>query len=104
MKYVAKHGMSDLGRMRIVIDKAYESYAARLSDFNPQIEWKSDREAVVSFSVMKKTLSANFAVDEENVVITGDIPFLFKPFQGRIEKVLGEEMEKWLAKERAGEI
>lgn len=104
MKYVAKHGMSDLGRMRIVIDKAYESYASRLSDFDPQIAWKSDREAVVSFSVMKKKLEARFLVDEQNVEISGDIPFLFRPFQGRIEKILGEEMEKWLAKERAGEL
>jgi len=104
MKYVAKHGMSDLGRMRIVIDKAYESYAARLSDFSPTIEWRGDRQAVVSFTVLKKKIEAQFNVDEQNVEISGDVPFLFKPFQGRIEKVLGEEMEKWLAKERAGEL
>jgi len=104
MKYVAKHGMSDLGRMRIVIDKAYQAYASRLSDFDPQLAWKSDREAVVSFTVMKKKIEARFTVDEQNVEISGDVPFLFKPFQSRIEKVLGEEMEKWLAKERAGEL
>lgn len=104
MKYVAKHGMSDLSRMRIVIGKAYEAYATKLSDFNPQIDWKSDREAVVSFTVMKKKLEARFLVDEQNVEISGDIPFLFKPFQSRIERVLGDEMEKWLAKERAGEL
>ena len=32
------------------------------------------------------------------------MPFLFRLFQGKIEQVLGDEIEKWLEKARAGEI
>jgi len=103
MKYVAKHGMSDLGQVRGVIDNAYASYATRLSDYSPKLEWKTEREAIVSFAVWNKILQANFALNEEEIRITGEVPLLFRAFQGRIEKVLGEEVERWLAKARAAE-
>ena len=53
---------------------------------------------------MKKTIDATFFIDQEEVRIEGNIPFLFKPFQGKIEKVLAEEIDRWLAKAKAGEI
>jgi hypothetical protein len=104
MKYVAQHGMSDIARVRTVIDKAYESYATRLSDFDPQLQWTSERTAIVSFTAMRKKIEANFTLDDQEIRVEGDIPFLFRPFQGRIEKVLGEEIEKWIAKAHAGEV
>jgi hypothetical protein len=104
MKYVVKHQLDDLGRVKTVIEKAYESYAKRLADYSPRINWRDDRNAAVDFTVMKKKIEANFAITDDEVRIEGNIPFLFRPFQGRIEKVIGEEVEKWLAKARAGEI
>jgi hypothetical protein len=104
MKYVVKHQLPELDRVKTVIDKAYEAYAKRLEDYSPKIKWHNDREATVDFTVMRKKIEANFTITEEEVQINGTIPFLFRPFQGRIEKVLGEEIEKWLAKARAGEI
>lgn len=104
MKYVVKHQLEDLGRVKTVIDKAYGAYATRLADYSPRINWRDDRNATVDFTVMKKKIEANFQITEEEVRIEGNIPFIFKPFQGRIEKVIGEEVDKWLAKARAGEI
>jgi hypothetical protein len=104
MKYVAKHQLDDLARVKTVIEKAYESYAQRLADYKPRIKWNNDRQAVVDFTVMSKKIEANFDITDEEVRINGQIPFIFRPFQGRIEKVIGEEVEKWLAKARAGEI
>ncbi len=104
MQYVVKHGMSDLGRVRTVIEKAYESYRKRLEDHDPNLQWIDENQAKVTFTVMRKTLEARFRVDAEEVRVEGDVPFLFRPFQGKIEKVIGEEVEKWLAKARAGEI
>jgi hypothetical protein len=96
--------MPDLGRVKTVIDKAYESYAERLADYSPNITWRGDREATVDFTVMRKTIDATFYITDEEVRIEGNIPFLFKPFQGRIERVLAEEIDRWLAKAKAGEI
>ena len=104
MEYVAKHGLSDLDRVRSVIDHAYDAYRKRLADYHPSMKWVDERHATVSFRALGKTIEAKFAVTDEEVRVNGDIPFVFRPFQGKIERVIGQEVEKWLAKARAGEI
>ncbi|MFO0631470.1 MAG: polyhydroxyalkanoic acid system family protein [Nannocystaceae bacterium] len=104
MKYVAKHGLSDRARARAVVEKAYEAYKVKLADHNPSLTWKSEAEASLGFTVLGKTIAADIHVTTEEVRIEGDMPFLFRPFQGKVEKVLGEEIEKWIAKAKAGEI
>jgi hypothetical protein len=104
MKYVVKHQLDDLGRVKTVIERAYEAYEKRLEDYSPKIKWHDDKKATVEFSVMRKKIEADFLITDEEVRIEGSIPFIFRPFQGRIEKVIGEEVEKWLAKARAGEL
>ena len=104
MKHSVKHGISDLDRVKTVIEKAYDSYKERLSDYNPQLNWTGDRDATVSFEVMKKKLEANFKIQPDEVLIEGDIPFLFRPFEGKIKSVVGREVEKWVKKAEDGEI
>jgi hypothetical protein len=104
MKYVAKHGLSDSTRARTVVEKAYEAYKVKLADHKPSLTWKSDSEAALGFSVMGKTLDVGIHVDDQEVRVEGDMPWMFKPFQGKIEKVLGSEIEKWIARAKAGEI
>ena len=53
---------------------------------------------------MKKSLTTDFEITPEEVRIEGKIPFIFKPFESKIEKVVGGEVEKWIAKAKAGEI
>ncbi len=104
MNYVVTHEMSDLDRVKVVIEKAYDAYKMKLADYNPSLRWENDRRAKVEFTVMRKTIDANFAITDTEVRIEGSIPFLFRPFQGKIERVVGREVEKWLAKEKAGEL
>ncbi len=104
MKYVAKHGIDDLDRVKTVIEKAYDSYKDRLSEFSPNLEWKDDRNATVSFTVMKKSITTQFEITSDEVRIEGSIPFLFKPFESKIEKVVGGEVDKWIEKAKSGEI
>lgn len=104
MKYVAKHGLPDRSRARLVVEKAYEAYKVKLADHKPALRWSSDCEAELSFSVLGKTLMVEIHVTDDEVRIEGDMPFLFRPFQGKVEKVLGAEIEKWAAKARANEI
>ncbi|MCR9159285.1 MAG: polyhydroxyalkanoic acid system family protein [Nannocystaceae bacterium] len=104
MKYVAKHGIDDLDRVKTVIEKAYDSYKERLSEYNPSLSWKDDRNATVSFTVMKKSLSTDFEITPDEVRIEGKIPFIFKPFESKIEKVVGGEVEKWIVKAKNGEL
>jgi hypothetical protein len=104
MKHSVKHGISDLSRVKTVIEKAYDSYKERLSDYNPQLAWIEEHSAKVSFEIMKKKIEARFKIEPKEVLIEGDIPFLFKPFEGKIKSVVGNEVEKWVKKAEAGEI
>lgn len=104
MKYVAKHGLPDRSRARVVVEKAYEAYKVKLADHKPALVWHTESEGELSFSVMSKTLSVQIHVSDLEVKIEGDMPWMFKPFQGKVERVLGDEIEKWAAKARAGEI
>jgi hypothetical protein len=104
MKYVAKHGLNDRTRARTVVEKAYDAYKVKLADHNPTLKWRGDCEADLGFSVMGKTIAVQISVSDEEVRVEGDMPWMFRPFQGKIEKVLGSEIEKWIAKAKAGEI
>lgn len=104
MKYVVKHGLDDQSRVRTVIEKAFESYSERLKDHDPQLQWMSDTQAKVTFSVMKKTIAAMFTIDGDEVRVDGDMPFLFRPFEGKVKQVIAQEVEKWIAKAKAGEV
>ncbi len=104
MKYVAKHGIEDLDRVKTVIERAYDSYKERLSEYNPSLEWKDERNATVSFQVMKKSITTDFEITSNEVRIEGKIPFIFKPLKSKIEKVVGGEVEKWIDKAKNGDI
>ncbi len=104
MKYSVQHGLSERSRVHTVVEKAYLAYEARLSDYKPKIEWVSDERATIAFTVMSQSITAVVEFDEKELRIDGKVPFLFKAFEGKIEKVLGNEMNKWLEKARAGEI
>jgi hypothetical protein len=104
MKYSVQHGLPDRSRVRTVVEKAYGAYQERLSDYKPKLEWLDDERATISFSVMSQSLAANVSFDDEELRIDGKVPFLFKPFEKKIQSVLANEMEKWLVKARAGEI
>jgi len=104
MEYSVEHGLTDRARVRQVVDKAYESYKDRLADHSPSIKWKDDSHATIGFRVMGKTIEVDVTIDEKKVRMTGDLPFLFRPFQSKIVGVVGREVEKWIAKAQAGEI
>ena len=104
MKYAIRHDMTDLDRVKTAIDKAYDAYAERLADYSPSLRWNGDRAATVSFTVMNKTLDTDLTITDDELRLQGKVPLLFRPFEGKMTKALGEEVEKWLAKARAGRI
>jgi hypothetical protein len=104
MKYVVKHGLADRAKVRGVVEKAYEAYKTRLADHQPSLRWKGADRGEIEFTVLRKTLTVDVAIDDRELRLEADMPFLFRPFQGKIERVLGEEVQKWLTKARAGEV
>lgn len=104
MKYNVEHGLDDPSRVRVVVEKAYSAYEERLRDYRPSMSWVGDKRAKIGFTVMSQSVTAELEFDDKELRIDGKVPFLFRPFQGKIESVLGREMDKWLQKARDGEI
>lgn len=104
MKYSVKHGLADPSRVRIVVEKAYTAYEERLRDYRPSIDWRAETQAAIGFTVMSQSINAVVEFDDDELRIDGKVPFLFKPFEKKIEGVLAREMDTWLEKARKGEI
>ena len=103
MKRAMKHGIADVERVRAAIDGAYKANANRLSPYSPRIAWKGAHSGTVSLTMMMKTISANFIITDDEVLVESKIPFLFSHLEGRIMDVLGEQLEIAFAKARADE-
>jgi hypothetical protein len=104
MEYSVEHGLDDRSRVREVVEKAYGSYKDRLADYHPSMTWVDDSKAKIGFRVLGKSIEVFLIVGEKTVEMTGDLPFMFRPFQKKIVSVIGREVEKWIAKAKAGEL
>jgi hypothetical protein len=104
MEYSVDHGLPERARVRQVVEKAYDSYKKRLAEHEPSLAWRDDSHGRISFRVLGRKLDVDVVIDDRKVRMTGDLPFLFRPFQKKIVGVLSSEVETWLAKAKAGEI
>jgi hypothetical protein len=100
-KRAIRHGLADAGRVRASIDQAVKANAARLAPYSPQMAWKDERAAALSVTVMAKTIRADFTITDDEVLLEGEIPFLFSHLEERIMGRLGEHLEEAFARARA---
>ena len=102
MKYRATGGTTALPPK--VLDVVDHKELVEEQDYKPKLDWEADDRASIGFSVMSQSIRAVVEFDDDELRIDGKVPLLFRPFQRKIEAVLGSEMEKWLDKARRGEI
>ncbi len=103
MQHRIHHGLGDLERARSVVEQAFATYRERLADHNPRLSWRSDRSAEVTFEVMGRKIQVAMDLDERDVVVSGKLPLVFRPFQGKILGVLEREVKAWTDRARASE-
>jgi hypothetical protein len=103
MKHVIRHGVNQ-AQAKQAIETAIEVYTRKFPDYHPRTQWKSDTKAEVSFKVKGMTLTTTIEIKPETIESDMDVPFLFRPFKSRALKVIDSEVEKWLARAKAGEI
>jgi hypothetical protein len=103
MKHSVVH---DLGRAQAkrVAESAWNSYSARFSNYSPACTWVSDYKANIGFSVKGVKLQGSIDVNEKDIELDLDVPFLLRPFKGQALKVIEEEILKWIGKSKAGEL
>jgi hypothetical protein len=103
MKHTVAH---DLGREKAkrVTEAAWNSYSARLANYSPTCEWENDHKANIGFNVKGLSLKGSLEVNEKDIALELDVPFLLRPFKGQAVKVIDEEIRNWIGKSKAGQI
>ena len=103
MKHLVSHDL-DIETATRVVHIALESYVERFNAYSPQLKWVSERRAQVSFKAKGVTLKGTVDVRPRDVAIDLEVPFLLRVFKKKAIDVIEREMQKWLAKARAGEL
>jgi len=103
MKHIVAH---DLGREKAkrVAEAAWNSYSARFSSYSPSCQWENENKANIGFNVKGVSLKGSLEVNERDIALDLDVPFLLRPFKGQALKVIEEEIRNWIGKSKTGEL
>ena len=103
MKHAVAH---DLGeeRARLVAQAAFNSYKEKFGNYDPKANWVDDRRCEISFNVKGIKLNGAMQVFSDKIEMDLDVPFMLRPFKGKALRVIEGEIQKWVAKAKAGEI
>jgi len=103
MKHVVHHGLGfDIARK--VADAAFASYKQRFAEYHPEARWVNDRRAEITFKVKGMSLEGALDVNERDIEMDLEVPFLLRPFKGKAIGLIEEEIQKWVAKAKKGEL
>ncbi len=103
MKHSVNHGLGKEKAKQVAL-KAFESYQERFAHYHPEATWMTDDRADISFKVKGISLNGTLEVKESDIDMDLDVPFLLRPFKGKALGVIEEEIKKWIAKAKAGEL
>ena len=103
MKHAVPHDL-DQATARRVTDKAFASYRERFAQYNPTMLWVSDDRAEVGFSAKGISLKGAFELKPGKIEMDLDVPFILKVFKGKALSVIDEEIKRWIAAAKSGEI
>ncbi|MGC4065486.1 MAG: polyhydroxyalkanoic acid system family protein [Polyangiaceae bacterium] len=100
MKHEVPH---DLGqaKAREVAEKAFAAYQSKFAEYQPKVNWTSDKTAEISFSVKGMTLAGNVEVTDKVIAIDLDVPFILRPFKGKAMEVIDAEIRQWIGRAKA---
>lgn len=103
MKHVVNHGLGK-DRAKQVAEKAFQSYKERFSNYDPKANWVRDDRCEISFSVKGMKLDGALEINDKDIEMDLDVPFVLRPFKGKALSVIEEEITKWVGKAKAGEL
>lgn len=103
MKHMISHDL-DLATARKVTDHAFAEYKARYAQYNPDLRWANDRRADLGFHAMGMNVTGSIDVAEKQIAVDLDVPFLLRPFRTKALEVIEREVNRWIAKAKAGEV
>ena len=103
MKHVVPHGLGQ-AKAKQVAEAAIKSYSERFAKYSPSAQWVDDKRAQIGFTAKGISLSGTLQVNPNDIEMDLDVPFILRPFKGKAMSVIEEEINKWVAKAKAGQI
>lgn len=103
MKHFVEHDL-DQPTAKRAAEKAWESYSQRFAKYEPRIQWKDDTHADVSFKAKGIHLSGTLDLEPRRIGLELEVPLLLRMFKKQAVEVIDQEIRKWVAKAKAGEI
>lgn len=97
MKHEVSHHLGQ-EKAREVADKALAAYQAKFAEYDPKVNWKTDKTAEISFAVKGMKLSGLIGITEKAFEIELDVPFMLRPFKGKALEVIESEIRTWIGK------
>lgn len=103
MDYSVKH---DLGKDKAkeAAEAAYNSYKERFAKYSPTADWVAPYSCDISFTAKGIKLKGNLKVTDSSIDMELNVPLLLRPFKKMALGIVSTEIEKWVAKAKAGEI
>ncbi|HEY5959312.1 MAG TPA: polyhydroxyalkanoic acid system family protein [Polyangiaceae bacterium] len=100
MKHEIPH---DLGqaKAREITDKALEAYRVRFAEYDPKLNWKTERSAEIGCTIKGMKIGGSIEVSERAITLDIDVPFLLRPFKGMAVDVIEGEIRKWLTQAKS---
>ena len=103
MKHEMPHDLSPELAKRAA-ERAFASYKAKYSEYNPTLTWVSDDRAKASFTAKGITLNGAIELLPKAITFDLDVPFLLRPFKKTAMTIMDRELTHWIAKAKAGEL
>lgn len=103
MKHVVKHDL-DVGVAKQATEKAITAYKERFAQYSPTFAWVTEHRGELGFDAKGAKIKGAVELKPGAIEIDVDVPFLLRPFSGKAVEVIEREIQKWIAKAKAGEL
>jgi hypothetical protein len=102
MKHEIAH---DLGhaKAREITEKALAAYKAKFNEYNPKLDWKSEKLAEIGCTIKGMKIGGTVEVNDQSITLDIDVPFLLRPFKGMAIEVIESEIRKWIQQSKTTE-
>lgn len=89
---------------RQAIRTALEVYCRKFPQYAPTTTWLNENKARTSFRYKRFSLVAEVEILADRIEMGMDVPLMFWPFKGPAQALIENEIRKWLARAKAGEL
>ena len=102
MEHEIRHDLEQAQAQRVA-KQAVDSYAERFAKYHPEVQWRSESQADVTFTVKGMRLAGGLKVESDRIRLSLDVPFVLRPFKSRAFAVIEREVRGWIDRAKSGQ-